>query len=1307
MRRASLEPIIVPLIIITLFLSSLGAWPALPAPGVAQAAGPDTGPSPATSQGVCRDVAKVMISDRARIERGQPAQVTGTILSASGAFSARPVDEPCDPAPAIAPVDVTAGGTIRVVLDGSPAVPCTWSLGNSGTGFALDYQPAMGRNFGPAQRLVAANLTCENEPETATHVEVTAEVPGPGRLQAHVGAPGGSGPLSGSCFEQSFSAQVDMLEVRPEAPAVDGMLLSSGDRLLTDDGGYAVLSFPPGTSVLVHSDVSFDYEPPGGGLAGDTVALENPARLNVWLQQYKDARLPLPINADYSAYRDATSLAAAKLAEGQDLCEGGLEVKLFLDSQQGQWTTDKLLKNAWTVFGVDEYDVLELVAKQFAKSLVPVVGVLGTIDDVADLVGIIYEEWQNQRASALFEPALAAWRDSRAWDKAQLQERLDALAQSRTAIEDEMRQAQDDAARTIQSEWDQFLLGNPLIWEKWRAEQNGKIIDWGPADIQRLQDFNARQRDIQAEAKRKIAELMYRRKAVSIEEKVLREYRAPLMEKGCDAFLKDLLTQPPVIGPCTDGASVLRLNSGSLRYVHQAGTAAGPQVRVGGRTIVPDGTEFVAETTENGGRVAVIEGRVTLYEPDGKPVQLEAGQQLEWPGDVLSDYDLAEDDGGPVAGVPLRHIPLDDETPLPSGRYGAQFANGRLPEDWLWHDPGDDVSVETPEPGTLRVSVPDGNELWRGSVTAPRLLHRVTGDFDLQAEASFETEASHFASTEFLLYAPGGYLGYLADQMDPGGATAHYRILGGAWQRNQGYNVLMSLPCTLPFWKLVECPAAPDGPVTLKLTRRGDVWRTYWSSDGQHWLLSGMQEIWAPDTVWVGWLFKRVVYDGLTDAPAVTTLRDVRLVNVPRGLAPPPEWDAIIPGQLVETRDGTPHLALDGSQPGSVRVQNGQRLEGDFDAVVRLDPEAWTRQPGQTRSFEVAAVAIDDLSRVYAAFNETEARRVFNTDLEINQGWYRYNEVPADADPATWLRISRRDGQVSTYTWSDCQWQPLSEFEDPLPDPLFLQLAVGNEWEATTPAPVAANFSLTYLLTGQQAAAAEWGAEGCAPALPGSSPAEEGPPPADTSAALPSAGDEPAAGGQTKSDHDIQDDFSTQKFAWCVAEDDIAISGYEDEAYFMHALQPNYRTLCFAPVGFFPTGGEFDARVPEEYRGGTFGLLCHYDPPGDFYSIEFDLDSRSLYLRQRLDGESLPLTDPEWIDLTHLKPSTGDTNHFRVTCDPDLIRVLVNGELEAELPLDPPAQPGDMALFVKGWESMGPRGYKVLFDNFRAWEEVP
>jgi hypothetical protein len=95
---------------------------------------------------------------------------------------------------------------------------------------------------------------------------------------------------------------------------------------------------------------------------------------------------------------------------------------------------------------------------------------------------------------------------------------------------------------------------------------------------------------------------------------------------------------------------------------------------------------------------------------------------------------------------------------------------------------------------------------------------------------------------------------------------------------------------------------------------------------------------------------------------------------------------------------------------------------------------------------------------------------------------------------------------------------------------------------------------------------------------------------------------------------------------------------------------------------------------------GALGAID--DPQPDLAACNRDLFSYDRF-RQHLDGEPLPLSDP------------------------DLIRVFVNGEPEAKLPLEPLARPGDTALFVKGWESMSPRGYKVLSNNFRAWEDVP
>jgi hypothetical protein len=110
--------------------------------------------------------------------------------------------------------------------------------------------------------------------------------------------------------------------------------------------------------------------------------------------------------------------------------------------------------------------------------------------------------------------------------------------------------------------------------------------------------------------------------------------------------------------------------------------------------------------------------------------------------------------------------------------------------------------------------------------------------------------------------------------------------------------------------------------------------------------------------------------------------------------------------------------------------------------------------------------------------------------------------------------------------------------------------------------------------------------------------------PTATATEAPTSTSAPAPGvGQSRSDRDIWDDFSAETFSWCVAADDIAISGYEDGAYFMHALQPLYRTLCFVPVTFYPTTAEFDVWVPEGYRGGTFGLLCYYQSQDDFYSV--------------------------------------------------------------------------------------------------------
>jgi hypothetical protein len=1243
---------------------------AAPTP-VPQSAGPAAPPAKGEPL-TCQDIGKVAVSSGARIERGQVTQPAGGLISISGSFPERPVDEPCVPGPQVAPVDVASGGTVRVVLDGSPPAPCQWSLYNSGTALSLDYLPAMGRNFGPAQRIAEISLSCESEDDRDTHLEITAEVPGPGRLQAYVGAPGGAGPLTSSCFAQSFSAQVEMVEPNPEAPVVDGTTLNSGDHLRTDPGGYAVLFFPPATSVLVNSDVVFETN-----VAAGTVPLDSAGfPLTAKLIEYQRLGMPLPRQADHAYYGEGALAEALQSAEkAKNPCEAAVEVKLLLDGQAGHLTFAKLRDLAGTQIPTKPTDILVFLLKSYgvyAGWLSP----LSPLINAPKLAEAVMEQYDTYHTNALYPAALQTWRTSATWTRAQTETEAERLKMA--------LQANDAKIEAMTKEFEDWKKANQPPPPQITPGSYGGVYQGGMGH----QAFGEEAIKRELALHEQIKPLLYENMQYGLQRTVLTDYRLPLIDRPCDERLK--------AQECNASQTTLKLLEGTLHIYHPADpgtTLPGqgvPQISVDGTTIVPSGTEFVVQKTDEGGRVAVVNGLVTVFEPDGRHTVVEAGQQLTWPAGEVGDYDLGADDGGLVGGVPLGELLLDDV-------YADTDAAG--PSSWIWQDPGNDATVEAPEPDVLRITVPTGNELWGGSVEAPRLLRKVSGDFDLEGEILFETDATHFAVAEFLLYAPGSYLGYLARQMDPGGATAHYRILGGGWSRDNGYDKLMSIACTLPWWDVTKCPDAPDHPVKMRLTRRGDVWRTYWSSDGEYWTLSTVQEILAPDTLWVGWLFKRVAHDGLQDVAAVTTLRDLKLVSAPRDLLPLPGWETITPQGFAWANDGAVYLALDGTQLGNVRVQHGQRLEGDFDVVVRLLPEPWTRQPGETYSFALEAASTDELNHVYVGFSETDARRIFNSDMEINQGWYRYREVQAPGDPATWLRMTRRGGQVTTSFWTDCQWQEVASFQDAFAMPLFLRLTVGNEWEATLPAAVAADFFVEQLLTGEEVGAVEWQPDACGAT-------EAGAATSDTGGSETLASSDSSGVSQSKDDHSISDDFSAETFSWCVAADDIAVSGYEDEAYFMHALQPNYRTLCFVPVTFFPTVAEFDARVPKGYQGGSFGLLCHYQSPDDFYSVEVDLDSRSLYVRQRLDGESYPLTDPGWIELSYLNPAVTDTNHILVACDPDLITVFINDGLEAQVPLDPLAEPGDMAVFVKGWEEMGSQGYKVFFDNFGAWKPV-
>ncbi len=517
----------------------------------------------------------------------------------------------------------------------------------------------------------------------------------------------------------------------------------------------------------------------------------------------------------------------------------------------------------------------------------------------------------------------------------------------------------------------------------------------------------------------------------------------------------------------SSGKVLVNVQQGGARIISPAGGSSGVEVQLGDRKIRPKGTEYTVQWDGKAGSIAVFEGSVTVTNETNAnetwpEVSLDAGQKLETSTGMISSYNLSTDDGGLFAGIPLHDLILDDSDPEPYGEYKAAFSNGKSPEGWIWQDPGNDAKIETPENGTLRVIVPDGNEFWDARTQAPRMLHKVTGDFDLVGELLLKSNGTDQAVSEFLMYSPGTYLGYLAKQMNPDGLGAHYRVIGGGWLHLQGMNKLVLLN-----EKLAYSPNAPDLPVRFRLTRHGDIWKSYWSPDGVNWNISTRQKIVAPETVWVGWLFKRNAYDGLRSEPSITTLRDVRLETAPNGSMKDSDWDLVQSVGKVQADNATVHMELDGSSLGTLYAFNGEILEGDFDAVVRFQAENWTRQPGESRQIGLSADSLDIKTLAFIGIQEKDnVPERYMTDLGINERFERY-QWKDTSDFGGYLRILRQKGNLSTYYWNECQWIRLDKFGTGFSDPVYIRMWISNRDEGKVNARLSVDFAVEQILTGE------------------------------------------------------------------------------------------------------------------------------------------------------------------------------------------------------------------------------------------------
>lgn len=504
------------------------------------------------------------------------------------------------------------------------------------------------------------------------------------------------------------------------------------------------------------------------------------------------------------------------------------------------------------------------------------------------------------------------------------------------------------------------------------------------------------------------------------------------------------------------GIVQVNVTKGRIRF-----TSFGPggkykttQVAVAGKIVRPHGTDYLIEVRDNTGLVQVVEGAVSVG-GGVADIIVKAGQQFSWPDGKVSQFDQATAGPAQFEGVPLAPEYTDSAITQPFGSTVAKFRNGKLSEGWLWEDPGQDVKYETPAPGTLQVTVPNENDLWDYRYKAPRLLHKVTGDFTLEADAQLIANSTDWTGMDFVVKAPGTYFGFLRGEMRQENPAADYWIPGSCLYKTGDGAVRTSLPEI----RSADSPIMADGKARVRFLRRGDLWLNYWSADGKRWQLSG-QSMWSlPDTLWVGWVFKRQAWDGRHSEPGIFTLNDVKLTTGPRGTLEVPAWNTIIRNGDFRTQGDKVTLSLAGAATGDVNAWSGCYFDGDFDVSVSFDTGPWTHQPGDSRWWALDASSPDSKYRVYMAGGQIDefGKQRFSSDICTNGNWGHYQWLNKE-DKSGKFRLTREKDLVSAYYWEGGKWVKLSKDEIAITTPLHLRLVVSNVDKAAHVTPMNVTF---------------------------------------------------------------------------------------------------------------------------------------------------------------------------------------------------------------------------------------------------------
>ncbi|GIX43624.1 MAG: hypothetical protein KatS3mg130_0032 [Candidatus Sumerlaea sp.] len=474
----------------------------------------------------------------------------------------------------------------------------------------------------------------------------------------------------------------------------------------------------------------------------------------------------------------------------------------------------------------------------------------------------------------------------------------------------------------------------------------------------------------------------------------------------------------------------------------------------GNHLVRPFETDYVVSGDGQTTHIAVLAGKVEVTTGTQSPAAtVTQGQQLTLPQWKFSSIDPKLATKWQISGLEPDEVALND---TPTTYSTLSFSGEDLLHTWTFQDPDNDCSTTIADEQTILVEVPDGNEFWGHRTSSPRLLRKITGDFVLEATVDLVTAAKHFAILDFVVYSPASYTGHLASQMARDGIGAHYQLLTSLLQVWEGTK---RAPVAEPpeKWQSLETTQ----PLMIRVARHGNVWRYNWSLDGHTWWLGAEKQLSLPETLWIGFLWKRVASDGLRETPAFGFLSEVRLQTAPLYELFPDGWDCIAYDGSASFTPTSVTLTLAGDRLGAVRIRRPEPLLGDFDVVVRYTLRNWQHEAGQSRSASVFASDLTDQNMGYVALEERDGlQRSVSTDLRDRGRWAGRHAHKIERDNS-WLRLRRENSRFSAWHWEQCEWVPVAKaFDGVLTGPVTLQFLISNKTAARVPAPLEADFEI-------------------------------------------------------------------------------------------------------------------------------------------------------------------------------------------------------------------------------------------------------